>query len=260
MFTTAIASTISAASLHGCDNIAKDIWRAYAAGMLDDADAEAVAAAIEARRRVLRGRAGESGGPTSKPFHGVPTRFPPRREQVSPDRRRSIERRRRLSYSADRNMPLMIADRFTPGEVAVLSIVAIEIREHGLCTRSYAEIAARAGVCRSLARRAIRRAADHGLLSIEERPLPGQKNLPNIVRITDTAWLTCIGATESSPTGFRFRKKGAAGWQTPLPAPAGRGGGHTVPSPSAGDKPCTSVLPAPSRPTGVRRGNGFCER
>src|SRR6185295_10041639 len=105
-------------------------------------------------RRVLLGKGHEGAASPPRPFHGCPTRFPPRKVQISPDCARSRERRRTLAASGP--MPPQLACKFTTGELAVLAIVAGEVREHGLCDRSYDEIAARAGTCRPLARRAIR--------------------------------------------------------------------------------------------------------
>ena len=45
-------------------------------------------------------------------------------------------------------------------------------------TAALAEIAARSGVCRTLAKAAIRQADREGLLTVEERPCPGRENLP----------------------------------------------------------------------------------
>ena len=80
-------------------------------------------------------------------------------------------------------MPSAIACQFTTGELAVLRIVGDEVAEHGHCDRTLGEKAARAGVCRALARQAIRKAAREELLTVEERPQPGRKSLPNVVRI-----------------------------------------------------------------------------
>jgi len=45
--------------LSGLDHVARDLWKAYSAGALDDPDAEALASLIEARRRVLLGKGHE---------------------------------------------------------------------------------------------------------------------------------------------------------------------------------------------------------
>ena len=81
-----------------------------------------------------------------------------------------------------------MAARFTVGELAVLRIVGDEVTDRGVCDRSLAEIAARAGVCRKLAQLTLRKAARDGLVTIERRPRPGRKNLSNVVRIVSAEW------------------------------------------------------------------------
>jgi hypothetical protein len=101
-----------------------------------------------------------------------------------------------------------LAAKFTQGELAVLKVVADEVRSHGGCDRSYDELAARAGCCRTLARRAVRLAGRMGLLSIEMRPRPGRKHLTNILRVIDPSWRAWlrIGGTERNPTGKQKNK------------------------------------------------------
>jgi hypothetical protein len=85
-------------------------------------------------------------------------------------------------------MPPRLAAQFTTGELAVLRVVADEVRDKGMCDRTYAEMAARAGVCRRTALNAIRRAGRLGFVHIEERPRPGRKHLANVVRIASKDW------------------------------------------------------------------------
>jgi hypothetical protein len=94
----------------------------------------------------------------------------------------------------------------------VLRIVGDEVRVGGLCALCIDAIAARAGVCRRLARNAIRLAARLGLLTIQERRREGQKNLPNIVRVISREWLQWlrIGGKKMHPTANRQEKEGAA--------------------------------------------------
>src|SRR5215203_3974053 len=85
-------------------------------------------------------------------------------------------------------MPPALACKFTVSELAVLRIVGDEVRQHGHCGRCVDEIAARAGVCRSMVKNAIRTAARLGLLTVEERRRKGRRNLPNVVRIVSKEW------------------------------------------------------------------------
>jgi hypothetical protein len=89
-------------------------------------------------------------------------------------------------------MPPALAARFTVGELAVLRIVADEVRARGLCDRTLPELAARAGVCRTTAQNAIRQAAREGLLTVQRRPRPGRKNLANVLRVVSREWVTWI--------------------------------------------------------------------
>jgi hypothetical protein len=96
------------------------------------------------------------------------------------------------------------------GELAALRIVTDEVREKGHCDRTIAEIAARAGICRTTAQNAIRAAAAMGLLTVQERRRQGQKNLPNVIRIISREWLQWIkrggqasGQSGSKSIGFK---------------------------------------------------------
>lgn len=111
----------------------------------------------------------------------------PQRARLHPER---IDRRRGLAIAG--HIPAHLGRPFTTSQLAVLAIVADEVRRKGACDRSLDEIAARAGVCRTTAQTAFRVAEGAGLLSIEVRPRKGQKNLPNLVRIVSTEWVDWI--------------------------------------------------------------------
>lgn len=106
-------------------------------------------------------------------------------------------------------MPPAMAARFTPGQQAVLGIVADELATRARCDLTIAEIAARAGVSRRLAQGALRLAEGDGLISITMRPRKGQKSLPNLVRVLSrerAAWLAHrqpTGCKPSHPTGTK---------------------------------------------------------
>ena len=51
------------------------------------------------------------------------------------------------------------------------------------------ELAARAGVCHSLAKRTVRLAELDGLFTVQRRPRSGRKHLTNIIRIIRAEWL-----------------------------------------------------------------------
>ena len=229
----AIASAATPAQL---DQLAGTLWHAYAAGQIADDQAQSLGEQIEARRQALRRpekgpavlrvaltreevRTGASEAPRPAPGlrrngpHQLVLRIP---RPATYDRGRSVERRRRLAASGP--MPPQLAASFTTGELAVLRIIADEVREHGQCDRTLGEIAARAGVCRATAQNALRHAARLGLLTIEERRRSGRSNLPNVVRITSREWLAWLargpkggGSKISSPTDkldFSRKKEG----------------------------------------------------
>src|SRR3954466_9913896 len=186
MFTDTMSAAIEGArTLTRLDHLSKAIWQALAAGAVGDDDAQSLAERLHARRSLLRGDLKPVGLPA-----GRPSLFPPRRPQRPPKRPVAIARRRHLAASGP--MPPSLACRFTVGELAVLRIVGDEVRQHGRCDRCVDEIAARAGVCRSLVKNAIRTAARLGLLTVEERRREGRRNLPNVVRIVSREWLAWL--------------------------------------------------------------------
>lgn len=203
-FQTAIAG----ASPRNLDHVAKQLWTAHGAGLLSDDDAQTLAAAIEARRRPSGPRRPQD-APQALQRHRQ-SFFPLRRPQRSPDRARSIARRRRLAASGP--MPPALACHFTTAELSVLKIVADEVAAHGTCTRTIAEIAARAGVSRTSVLNALREAQTLGLVTVEERRREGQRNLPNVVRVVSAEWRTWLErggrVQKNAPHGYRSIPEG----------------------------------------------------
>src|SRR3954467_15463292 len=195
-FCDQMAAAIDGARTLTClDHLSRSIWQGLAAGAVADDDAQALAERLHARRSVLRGEIKPVGLPPSRP-----SIFPPRRLQRTPRRPVAIARRRHLAASGP--MPPALACKFTVGELAVLRIVGDEGRQHGQCDRCVDEIAARAGVCRSLVKNAIRTAARLGLATVEERRREGRRNLPNVVRIVSREWLPWL-ARGPKPIGVK---------------------------------------------------------
>jgi hypothetical protein len=175
------AAIDGARTLTRLDHLSRSIWQGLAAGAVGDDDAQALAERLHARRSLLRGEIKPVGLPP-----GRLSIFPPRRPQRAPQRPVAIARRRHLAASGP--MPPALACKFTVSELAVLRIIGDEVRQHGQCDRCIDELAARAGVCRSMVKNAIREAARLGLLTIEERRREGRRNLPNVVRIVSKEW------------------------------------------------------------------------
>jgi hypothetical protein len=179
------AAIDGARTLTRLDHLSRSIWQGVAAGAVADDDAQALAERLHARRAVLRGEIKPVGIPV-----GRPSIFPPRRLQRAPQRPVAIARRRHLAASGP--MPPALACKFTVSELAVLRIVGDEVRQHGHCDRCVDEIAARAGVCRSMVKNAIRTAARLGLLTVQERRREGRRNLPNVIRIVSKEWTSWL--------------------------------------------------------------------
>src|SRR3954469_6601030 len=189
------AAIDGARTLTRLDQLSRLIWQGLAAGAVGDDDAQGLAERLHARRSVLRGETKPVGVPV-----GRLSIFPPRRLQRAPQRPVAIARRRHLAASGP--MPPALACKFTVSELAVLRIIGDEVRQHGHCARCVDEIAARAGVCRSMVKNAIREAARLGLLTVEERRREGRRNLPNVVRIIAKEWTSWLarGGRSSRPS------------------------------------------------------------
>ena len=225
MFAEQLATAIDTAGWNSLEQLSRVIWQGHAAGAINDSQAQTLAENIAARRNLARA--------AHKPVGLAPGRvsiFPPRRVQRSPDRARSIERRRTLAASGP--MPPQLACCFTTGELAVLRVVADAVRDNGQCVKTIPEIAARAGVCRTTAQNAIREAAHLGLLTVQERRREGRRNDANVVRIISATWKAWIaragGFKKLGPTDTKIsnqqKKEAAARQQCGRAAP-----GHPPP-------------------------------
>jgi hypothetical protein len=101
--------------------------------------------------------------------------------------------------------------------MAVMRVIADEYIRAALCELSLAAIAARAGVCRKTAKRAMQKARDERLIDIEERPVRGQRHEPNLIRIISFEWFKWLRRGKDQPN------EGREAGQAP------GGGGHFVP-------------------------------
>ena len=180
MLAQQIETATRTASLSQLDHLAKQAWSAWGEGHLSDTQAEAVASGIEARRRDIRHRTYAS--PASRSRATLSPSKPP----SSPDRRKSIARRRKQAASGV--VPARLASHFTQGQIAVLTVVGREIKKRGNCSMPIDQIAALAGVCRTLVKDALHEARRLGLVSVIERPRPGRCSDTNIVEIISPEW------------------------------------------------------------------------
>lgn len=173
MFAAEVIRAIEKGPISQLDNVLRKLWQAHAAGVLSDAEAQQAAELAHARRTV------------TAPLQRSRGRL------LDPARRKAGAMRRR-QLAASGPMPPAIAANFTTAELAVMRIVLDEIRLKGRCDRSVAEIAARAGCCRTSAQNAIRAAVTLGLLRVTERRLSGWRNLTNVIVLVSPevrAWI-----------------------------------------------------------------------
>jgi len=177
-------AAIETAASTDLDSLARKVWAAHGAGGLSDGQAQQLAELIQQRRQpVARGL---SSALVTTARHCI-QRSP---EQRSPDRRASLLRRR--EHAATGPLPPSIASSFTVGEIAVLRVAADEFLAHGACDRSVNELSARAGVCRSIVKQAIKYAERDGLITVLRRPRSGRKHLTNIIHIVRADWLAWL--------------------------------------------------------------------
>ena len=190
-----ISSVVTAAQL---DPYRVGIWREHAAGRLSDEEAQSLSEAIHARSEAFSGRTAFQ-SPLPLPAPGAPAgrsfgrswsfstgRVRPR----SPDTLRSAGRRQDVARSNP--LPPSLSCQFTEHERAALEIVARRWMEAGRCDLTMSEIAGRAGVSDSTARRALRHAVQLGLVEVQQRRRRQAPNLPNLVTIVSAEWRTWL--------------------------------------------------------------------
>lgn len=214
MIRSNLACMISSAPPTALDTLFKKVTAVWASADLTDDEASELYAAIQQRRP----RRPERPGLVEPRFFLATTESfgAPRRHQCSPDRLASILRRRSCASSGA--MPPHLAKEFRESARALLAVLVQEVRKRGHCARPIAELAARAGICCTTAKQALRIAERLGLLEIKRRPRPGQKNLPNMITIRSSEWRLWIekgspstGGKEVSPTNKSPFKKEPSG-------------------------------------------------
>ena len=189
-FADRLVTAITEAHPSQFDQLARTVWKAVGCDQLSWDTAGTLSEAIEARRADRRTATltGAHRSAQAKPWR--PSIFSPRREQHARRHPERMARRRRLASS--KVLPPAMAEQWTTARLAIFRIVGDEVRDRGACDLTLAEIAARAGSCRTMARTTLRQAAELGLVLIEERRRPGMKNLPNRVRIISPEWRTWL--------------------------------------------------------------------
>jgi hypothetical protein len=160
------------------------LWKAHYAEQISELEAQQLSELIEARKI-------------------VPAVAPPQR-QVGSRPRTPASLLRRRGFATSGALPSNIACNFTMAELAVLSVVAFEVREQGSCEMPIGKIAALAGVSETMVRNALRRARQMCLLTIEERRVSHWRNLPNVIRIIAPEWLAWLRLRSPRGGGCRF--------------------------------------------------------
>jgi len=188
------------------DHLARLLWRAFGEGAIGEGDAAFLQSCIDRRRPLGRTTAPGFAKPLAALNRRVASRFTPRQRARSPDRKASLDRRRMLGGSGA--LPANMRHHYTLAQMSVLTIVAGEVNQHGICDLPIDRIAALAGTCRTTVQTTMHEARRVGHIKITERPVPGRKSLPNLVEITSPEWLAWIkrGPTSHRSIGSNFAK------------------------------------------------------
>ncbi|ACL63330.1 hypothetical protein [Methylobacterium nodulans] len=171
MFSEELRRSIERAPRDSLPTLSAALWKAFGAGAITEAEADALSRLIEARKTVIAAPA----APARRKLTGSRPRAP-----------ESLERRRR--WCASSYLPPALAARFTPAEVAALSVIAVEAGHAGKCDLPIGRIAALAGVSESSVRNAVRAARGLGLVRVEERRVSAFRNDTNLVSVVSREW------------------------------------------------------------------------
>lgn len=100
----------------------------------------------------------------------------------------------------DTAQPAARAWRLDPHK-GVAKVISDEVRHHGHCTMTRAHMAKRAGIAVASVDKALRMYVEHGMITIERRPRPGQVSLPSVIRIASPTWLSLLGRANDAKAG-----------------------------------------------------------
>jgi hypothetical protein len=140
---------------------------------------------------VLQGRFSFGQDGIAKPaFRGG--RFVRMPYQRTPNREKSIERRKRLAATQPLPPALAAKAKLTFSELAYARLLADDNLIAGDSRDCHDKMAARAGTCSRTIQRAQKRFKKFGWIEVDLRPNKGQKHDSNIVRIISPEWLTWI--------------------------------------------------------------------
>ncbi len=197
MLVDQIRAAVMAAPRVKLPDVAAVLWRAYGAGQVSEREAEELSALIEARKVVPAEPAAAAAASIDRKAAGS-----------RPRTDASLDRRRR--WAASGRLPPALAARFTPGEIAVLAVVAAETCRRGDCRLAVGHLAAVAGVSETLVRNALREARALGLVTVEERRVTAWRNDTNVVRIVSAEWSGWLKLAKGRPGAVPTPRLGAA--------------------------------------------------
>lgn len=182
-----LARLLAADTHQQVDECAKAAWVLNGDGLIADTEMEYLAPVIEHRRKSI------GTGPRAARAKECARHCRP----AIPLQKRAACWLRRRGLAKDCVIPTCLAQAFTVSKLAVLSVIAQAVMDHGQSTMSLPEIAARAGVGCTTARYAIRDAARMGLISVSENRVNGFWSRPNTIRILFGRWLRWLKARAS---------------------------------------------------------------
>ena len=140
---------------------------------------------------------------------------------------------------------------------AVLTVVALVVKQKGMCDASIAEIARRASVSRRTVQSALRGAEALGVLTIEERRVTRDRSLTNVIRIASPRWRAHIakdGSHRRHRDGRDRQDRPDTNPWTPEPATAALAGRAAARSDRRRELYTPSTAPA------LLSGGGGCKR
>ena len=187
LFAHHMREAVARAPRNELSRLAEGLWKGYAAGAIPEDEAQRLAELIEARKIIPAASA-----------------EPARRVGSRPRSSASLERRR--AWTGSGWMPPAMAARFTMGEAAAIGVVVAEIAKHGRCELPIGAVAARAGVCATIVRNALRQARMLGLLHVEERRIARDRNRSNLITIASRElelWVRTRARAERQGGGYR---------------------------------------------------------
>jgi hypothetical protein len=174
-----LSRLLAATTRQQVDDYAKAAWVLNGEGLIADEEMEYLTPVIEHRRKSIG-----VGIRTVRSKGCVPHCRP-----AIPLERRASAWLRRRAVAKDCIIPTCLAQVFTVSKLAVLSVIARAVMDHGQSTMSLPEIAARAGVGCTTARYAIRDASRLGMICVSENRVSGFWNRPNTIKIVCARWL-----------------------------------------------------------------------